>query len=304
MTSFLIFNLRKTYFSILLMIFILCSVQAVSDPLDTNQTYKIILKIEHLNDDSVKDTIIGYSDNSRVFLPKKIIWGKDTTENNIPDSLKKVESNINYPNWNLLGGSCSFDFVNSDTLIDIVLIIKGQLVIDSTNYKDTTTAIVIFGRRGLDTLSEFDLSIIDTFQTTPFISMKMRIGHEITDGAYRDYSSQASYVLKKIIITDTSLAPPIIITNKTEINTSEVKIYPNPAVYFTNVELNRIAPGSYQMSLITIDGRLVEEFRLETSEYGNITKIINFESYATGKYILNIKSLNSFNGTYYIIIIH
>lgn len=292
----------------LILIFILNSIfisYSHASFVDSANVYKTVLNVTKFNDDAVKDTIIAVADYHLKYLPKSIIWGKDTTDNGIPDSLKVPETLIIYPNWNDLTGAVMIDKLNQDSLFDIILILWGKTSTDTSNIKDTATAIVIFGRRGLDTLQYLNIANLDSFQILPFVAMKLRIGHEFTNAKVRDMSYQTSYQFNKIDLNiDTASVPPPIINIMEAEESAQIKIYPNPAVYYTDIEINLIKPGKYYIQICDINGKTLKEQTISSEKTGDLINRINLTDFASGSYIIRVFTEQKHIGSYQIILVH
>lgn len=277
--------------------------------LDSTEVYKVILQIGHLNDDSVQDTIIGTARSDMKFLPRLIVWGIDTTNNGIPESLKYYQSEISYQyvDWDKFHGRVNLLNMNQDTLLDIVLVLSGQICDTLENCIDTVVSIVLFGQRGLDTVSLFNIAEIDTYQIQPYVAMNMRMEHEFTEAKIRDISGVVSYEVNNIDIDVNKPSgdpPPIIPTDVTDIK-PEVRIYPNPAIYYTNLELNQTPPGTYIVQIITLAGKLEQEQKIDIKVYGGLIRQIDLSKVPSGLYILKLADVaGKFKGTYQIIVIH
>lgn len=292
------------FLTVFFMLFYTGSLKA--DNLDSTNVYKAILKVANLNNDRTQDTIVGVADSRLKFLPKYIRWGKDTSDHSIPDSLKLAQTNISYPEWIDFTGVCMLDYINQDTLLDIVLVLWGTLDTSSQQPMDTSIALVIFGKHGLNTISQINISDIDTFQIQPFVAMKLRMGHELTNSIVRDMSYKASYELNDINLdVDTSSHPPPGITDKqADDKKPDIRIYPNPAIYYTNVELNNIPPGTYRIQIISMQGSLLNEQQITSETRGGLIKQIVLSDIASGSYLLRIFGDNKIIGDFPIIVLH
>src|SRR5690606_10160659 len=117
---------------------------------------------------------------------------------------------------------------NNDTISDIMIMMKGQIEIDS-QMVDTTLKVIIFGQHGLDSVPVINLNNIHYplhfihFKAKHIISMQ-----DFTNCQYRGYDfSKTSEFIK----SPTFYPPPIIAGNQSEINQKLVGntiLYPNP----------------------------------------------------------------------------
>jgi hypothetical protein len=290
----------------LLMIFILLYLlnsECHSDYLDSNKVFISIISVTHLNDGGSLDTVVGFASNTRKFLPKQILWGKDTTDNGIPDSLKVQKTIIEYPEWLYISGACSIDDFNNDTMTDILLVIWGKLQVDSLNLKDTSTSITIFGRRGLDTINNINITSLDSFQTSPVSSIKMRIGKEFTESRIRDLSYRPSYVLEDIHVQDTSSNPPRIPAEQENDDIQCIKVYPNPAQNLVNIEITKQKPGLYEIKFFSVEGFQLYDYCRKVTTNKDLRETINIESLSSGLYFVRIDRNKEMIGIFKLIII-
>lgn len=277
--------------------------------LDSNDYYLSILKVDHFNDDETKDTLIAIAGEYRNFKPRFIIWGNDTTSSDIPDSLKVRETEINYPYWEELKVMSNIFNINSqqDTLMDIIIVYWGKISDGVGGNKDTVTSQCIFGQHGLDTISIITLNEIDTFQYDPFMAMDMRMNHEYRNGKIRNLNHVTSYEVKRINIDteDTSGTPPekIAFYNNMQKNIPEIRIYPNPAVYYTNLEMNKAMPGNYEIVITSLEGNIVLQQMLKVETSSELIERLDLEYIQSGFYILKITSERQHIGTFQLIIV-
>lgn len=302
------FSLRNA--SLLLFILSIPSYLYSEQPgiIDSTEEYRVILRIEYLNDDSIRDTIIATADYNKNFKPKYIVWGKDTTDNGIPDSLKFDYTTIEYPygNFQNLFITSNLNDLNSDTLLDIIIIYRATITDTTLGKRETACALVIFGNRGLDTVQTIIISDIDTFQIRPFVAMHMRKDHELKDPLIWNISYLPIYSVPDIDVDvkDTSqIPPPITSTMIDQGKGPGLKVYPNPAIYYTNIELSNIMPGEYQVQIIDIKSIVLYEQKMVTDVPGDLIKKIDLTDIPTGSYILRLTSNNVVIGVYRIVIV-
>lgn len=259
---------------------------------DSSYVYKTNLIIGHFNDDAVNDTLVAVAKQDKMFYPQYIAWGHN--QNILNDTTLFV-----YPSWEKLKVRCSYDFLNNDELIDLTFILWGKLKINDTTFKDTSMAFVIFGRNSLDTLQSFNLAEVDSIQTEPFIAMSLIMGNQLTECEVRNTSYKPSYVLNDMETSIGSERKSLIYAD-----TMSVKMFPNPALYYVNIELNNISPGRYTFQIMSLQGNLLVEHNVEITQTGNINQVLNLKDIATGFYYLRILKETNAIGTYPLLVVH
>lgn len=308
MLNLLCYFSSKSVLSLLLFIIFFFNINcyhALCIQLDSSEVYKVILDIGHYNDDCAFDTLIGTAKQGKNILPRFILWGYFSASYTVPDSLKVSYTEFVYPDWISSGASNIFK-ANNDSLTDIVFYYWGKISDSALVEKDSSVALMLFGQRGLDTIKSVFLESIDTFQISPFVAMNVRYDHELNNCRKRDLSFTSSYNFNTI---DLDLwqpdLPPAILPSFVE-NTvdSEINIYPNPAVFFTNIELKSISPGFYNVSLVNLQGELISHQFIEVSGKKQFTKMLDLTHVSNGFYLIIIKSETELIGAYNIIIIH
>lgn len=276
--------------------------------IDSTEIYKVIIKVDYINDDAVKDTIISTADSTRIFKPRYLVWGKDTVDNGIPDSLKVDYTTLDYPNssYQKLKITSNFERINPDTLLDLIIIYRGVIPDSVNGDRDTACAIVIFGKRGLDTIHTITIADIDTFQIEPFVAMHMRKDHELKDPLIWDFSYLPIYIVNEIDldVNDTShIPPPITPTGAISETGPGVRLYPNPAIYYTNMEINGIKPGEYLVQIFNIGANVIHEQELIVETQGDLIKRIDLAGLSTGSYIFRLSKNRIVIGVYRIVIV-
>lgn len=300
-----LFFRKALYLPFLTIILLVSLINEAKATIDTNEVYKVVLKVGNFNFDHALDTLIGCASKNRQFYPAYILWGKDAADTTIADSLKFKSTKLIYPTWNSLRVRSGVDFVNPDTLNDIILVIWGRLQINSVTYKDTATSMVIFGKRGFDTLCSIDLNGLPVFQSTPFVAAKLRINYEFKEGKKRDLSEITSYVISDHSYSDTSgYENPINSINEPLKDNSNIKVYPNPSIYYIDVEVNEIPPGQYNIKIYDLSGNSLFEQIVRTKSMGDIAQRINTDNIPNGSYLLVVSSGNKMIGKYQLIILH
>lgn len=266
---------------------------------DQSMIYRKILYVGHFNPDAVKDTIVGVAGMDKKYVPAFIVWGNDVNDRQIPDSLKVSCSQLQFPSWNDISIQTSIDKLNGDTLCDFMFFMWGKVPVDTVLVRKTKV-VAVFGMPGMNTLPVIDVSLIDTILTEPFVGMSLTMGRHFTEPAYRDFSGVPSYRFNKNF--DIGQIP---IKNLVEEpQKPQVKLYPNPAVYYTNLELNNIKPGKYSFQIIGSAGNLLDNQELTVEKTNSLSNIINLDNYASGVYYIRIVSQTKLIGTYPVVVVH
>jgi len=89
------------------------------------------------------------------------------------------------------------------------------------------------------------------------------------------------------VVTFVTEEPPTSAVAKKNMNTSAIKVYPNPAKNILNLEYENDLPGTLYGSVIDLRGSKVLAFQ-ETSVVGHNLKVIDVASLKTGMYVLFI----------------
>ena len=270
--------------------------------LDSSEAYKVILDVDHYNFDTTKDTLIGVASLNREFYPKYLHWGADTASTWY-DSLKVPVTELNYPDWKDIRIRGNFDDMNSDTVKDIIIVMWGKVLEDSVNYKDTAESFVLFGKKAFDTLTAVSLTNFPTFRDTPFVAAKYRIGHEYENGKKREYSYITSYTMDEILWTDTVVDKPYADIPRAMELKANMKVYPNPAIFYLDVEVDQMSPGEYELRFINMQGMEVISQAILTDEKEKISQRINTDGLPNGAYLILVTKGSKMIGKYQIIIL-
>ena len=292
-------------FCVLTGLFLVFNISAKAQQFDSTEVFRAILSVDHFNDDLKQDTLIGASETSRRFVPRAIVWADDPTSG-IPDSLKVDYTKIIYPtHWQNLRASYNLKDINNDNYLDMILFFWGKVGDEISGYEDTTRAVVLFGQRGLDTMNTIVLADIGSFQITPFVAMDMRFDHELKDPEIMDLSGITNYLINDISLstTDTSCTPPPIATDINTIN-PELNVYPNPAVYYTNLQMNNLSSGLYTMQLIDLNGECRISNDINISSGKELIERLDLKDIPTGYYILQLTKGSKIIGRFQIIVVH
>jgi len=284
-----------------------------------------VLFIGHLNFDCYSDTVTGWGDERRRFLPRAIHWGQprvalrynpqtDRYDTLIADSACGMPSDrrlrttaLHYPAWEGVGGSIAFQRMNADTLTDLLFYLWGT-VGDSDERRDTLRPLLIFGQQGLDTLPVLDLAAIESFQVAPFFAMELRLGTELIEPAMRDISGRISYVLAPVFIDiedrdrDTTATPGSGPSDSSGVPPVRLVVYPNPTGVSTQVQVDSIPPGEYRIEVVGVNGLVYLRRDVEVSMTGVLFQTLDLHALPVGYYIVRLYSGTTLYGVYPIII--
>ncbi|HRP03088.1 MAG TPA: T9SS type A sorting domain-containing protein [Candidatus Kapabacteria bacterium] len=255
--------------------------------LDSNHIFQTIIDIYDYNDDQSLDTLIGKSNLDMIFVPTKIIWGKDTTVHPNPITYPKVIfTSFNYSQWENLNVSFMFGKFNRDTISDIIFISSGKIRIDSVTTKDTSTAIILFGQCGLDTISDINLNTILMNQSFPYKARHLVHGNDFRNCELRGEPYRTYYELPKI---DDVLIPPPLFKHACPGCGEQIKItaniYPIPSKNNINIEFNGLEQGEYQIQIVDLTGRLILEKKFIVNHAFHKENIF-FKDILTGTYLM------------------
>jgi hypothetical protein len=267
----------------------------------------MIYCIKHFNDDKIKDTLIITAGNNMRYLPKFIVWGRDasmqydSSYTPIPDSLKVPYTEFIYPNWANFRCRVSIANFSTDTLMDIVFYMWGKVPNADSTLKDTATALILLGRRGMDTISVLRLGEFGKNDTVNSCFQELRMGMELTDSKIRDISYRPSWILNKIQNNEgrQNIKKPDEIQQ-----VSSMRVYPNPAVYYTNLEITNIDKGDYRVQLISLEGSVVQEQRMSVNSANELITKLDLTDIATGYYLIKITTDTRLIGTYKLLVVH
>ncbi len=293
-------------YGIVFCMFLFIALYTVASAQSTTQR-PAILYTGHLNFDCVQDTVYGLADASFHYRPTSIKWGRSGVDSacgsSMPQDRLVSETVIRYPEWRTLGVSVGFQRMNPDSLDDMVLYLWGS-VNDSTRQRDTIRPLLVFGQQGLDTLSELDLAGIDAFQVAPFFAMELRVGSELVEPALRDLSGVTSYLLTPVAFEipsgdttrqddpgDTTQGPPV-----------RIRIYPNPAGYEAQVEVDSLPPGVYYVEIVGVNGLVYLSQTVSVSMSGTLFGMLDLHAMLTGYYLVRVHDGNRVFALYPILI--
>ena len=304
MKSYLINNFKKVVQFTLLIFILLLVPNKESKALvrDSTEIYITIGKIGHFNPDSTMDTLICVAKSNRKFYPRSIVWGSDTNSL-MPNPLKVKETVLSYSSSTIsnITPVGNVGKVNADSLLDIVIILRGKLLQPDSTLKDTAIAVVIWGQQGLDTLASIDVMNIARTQDTPFNARHLYHAVDFTDYKVRDMTYNPSVKLRNITLYNTRDPQEPSVVKDEQI---KLIVYPNPASNFSQVKIDNIQQGEYIIKIISIEGVVQMSERISVNQERNITKLIDLSNFASGTYFLQIGDNTKVLGKFNISIIH
>ena len=313
---------------------LLCALLAVASravalavPDTTAHPRDVVLFVGHLDFDCIPDTVTGWREPGRQFLPRAIRWGRprailqrDGASGRIdtlfPDSAclgaiplerRVAVTTIIYPAWERLRGSVAFQHMNPDSLSDMLLYLRGT-VGDSAERHDTLRPILVFGQQGLDTLAELDLGAVAGFQASPFFAMELRKGSELVEPAVRDLSGIVSYVLAPIALNfadrdrDSLTELPPLPGDSLPVTPIHLLVYPNPTGTTARLQVDSLPPGEYSVDVVAVNGLVYLSQALTAPESGPATATLDVHELPVGYYVLRISDAARVFGVYPIII--
>lgn len=304
-----------------------CRAVVFAAPDTTAHPPDVVLFVGHLDFDCIPDTVTGWQEQGRHFLPHAIRWGRprvilrrdtasDRVDTLLPDSAclgsiplaKRVAvTAISYPAWERLSGSVAFQRMNPDSLNDMLLYLWGT-VGDSAERHDTLRPILIFGQQGLDTLAELDLGAIAPFQASPFFAMELRKGSELVEPAVRDLSGIISYVLAPISLNfadnghDSLTEIPPLPGDSIPAHPIRVIVYPNPVGSTAQLQVDSLPPGEYTVDVVAVNGLLYLSQSLTVPDGGPAIQTLDLHDLPVGYYVLRIRNATQVFGIYPIIV--
>ena len=291
-----------------------------------------IMHIGNLNPDCVPDTLYGLLHRNLQWMPEYICWGKAYDSAGVPlcnegqyDSTVRfvdvVDTTwIEAPNWGRYSCAVSIDQYNvNDTLNDLIFWIKG---IDTLNGQqgervphDTARALVVFGQSKLPTKSKIDLDKIKNFQSAPFNAMALGVNTELVNPKKRDNTRKTSWELKRVNRAvgeeedSTEVGEPVVEGNEgvfaqTGEASFAARVWPNPTIYTTNVEVRPLPTGRYQVAVLGMNGAEVWHSEIEVSEAGGeVFETVDLTGLPSGHYILRVYTGKKSFGDYPVIVV-
>jgi hypothetical protein len=135
--------------------------------------------------------------------------------------------------------------------------------------------------------------------------MDLRRGHELVDEKERDLSGRKSHLLEhlRLDVRDTSRGNSDAALTA-DVSEPWVSIYPNPAVYATNVDAQKVPAGNYRVVLTATNGAVYARQDVSVDESGQLFRTFDLRDVPSGYYIVQIHETGRPIGTYPIVILH
>lgn len=308
----------RSYLAVLVRrVLLFCAVCVVcAIPLTAQTAPPTVLFVGHLNTDCYPDTVCGYANGPRTYLPDVIVWGqavaerpqpcdKDGTHGGHPKEARLLpKTSFVYPGWRELRGSVAFEQYNSnDSITDVILYLWGK---SPHTGKDTSRALVVYGQLALDTLPVLMIGEIATqLQSTPFFAMDMRIGREFVAPDVRDISGRISYELPRVNFPLQEDKPPHPLTQAPVLKQqATVSVYPNPAELWTRLESSPLEQGDYTITVMAVNGRVYHTQSVTVAVEGQIERELNLNNLPSGYYVVQLHREGELISSYPIVIVH
>lgn len=274
-----------------------------------------VLSIGHYNLDCIADTLVGKATGLRTYLPDVIIWGQPDSTSSCLDTIQgghdpmtpiHPATQLVYTGWDSITGSVAFQRYNiNDDRDDILLFLWGTYT-DSAGTHDTARALVLFGQFALDTIPVIDVSAVDSaFQSAPFFAMDLDIGQEFLDPDERDLSGVTSYVLA---MPDVVVVPPDTGGGPHHLPgpggvAATVNVSPNPTEFRALLEAQPLAPGTYTISVIAVNGKQYHTQTVVLRETGHLERELDLSALPGGYYVVRIHDKGQFLASYPIVVV-
>ena len=301
----------------------------------------VIMYVGHFNPDCVPDTLIGFYQQDLRVRPAFLCWGVafDSTGTPLCDSgtydarmrasTLRDTTRIEYPDWDRMRVNVSIlRFNTNDTLSDLIFWTRGtaRAVVtqdglelrdsaeiaptDSVVFVDTARSLVIFGQIALSAREYVKLKNVRGAQSSPFAAMQLGYAVDLIEPKRRDHSGKLSWKMKRLTqrvdtaqVEDSTSAPPPGPLASVQDPDISARVYPNPAIYSTNIDVRPLPSGTYTVELIAADGDVVESYELELVEEGHVLETLDLTLLSSGHYFVRVRSGNKSFGDFPIIVV-
>ncbi len=252
--------------------------------------------IADFNNDNIKDTLVSRVFSDYCLMPKFIIWGKQSGNN---DSTNVISSEIIYPKYKQVYSTFSILRANNDTLPDISFTFQGfkfdtTIIGGKTRIErvDTSDIVILFGQKKLNKYSTIRLDTITGNLKYRYYTKRIidSIDYKKCNSDSKDYF--ALYQLPKFNINVDSVLNTI--ANKEPIENSlpdtKIKIYPNPVNNMLYVNLNNYEKNELVLSVFDYSSILLFQDNISVIRKEEIHEY-SLSNYFSGKYIVIIKDM-------------
>jgi hypothetical protein len=270
----------------------------------------IVLATKDFNGDGRRDTLKAEFVQENVYTApyraRLIAWGRERDSVGNPKGTARFTEFI-YPGY-YIGGirtPVSVTRYNQDTLPDILFTIRGK-VKKGQDTLEAMTTIAVFGQSQLYSQSMIILGDIKNHQKKPFQAIVLAENTHLKHKGKRDLSGNTSYELPRINLStsDTSSAEERKDGERTIAGKLNMNIYPNPAIYTTNLTASKVPAGSYRVRIVASDGREVVSSTIRLETEGDIIRSIDVSQLPTGFYMMLVSRDSQFLGSYPVIVSH
>ncbi|MDB5033802.1 MAG: hypothetical protein JWQ98_1043 [Chlorobi bacterium] len=299
--------------TLILIVTVACSSRTFSQPEIPPHPPEVVLFIGHLNFDCYPDTAVGWMDENFHYLVHSLHWGHAVTQrqgdeqrgdtsclDHIPADKRVPITTINYPSWDSLSGSVSFQKMNPDSLTDLLITIWGR-VGDARNRHDTLRPLLLFGQHGLDTLKDLDLAKVEGFQSAPFFAMALQFGTDLVEPEVRDLSGRVSHSIAPIAYTVDRREDKQPGDDRAK-NPIQVRVYPNPTGTAAQIESESTPAGEYNVEIVGVNGQVYRRQDVSVSATRGLFRVLDVHDIPSGYYLVRLHSASKLIGSYPIII--
>lgn len=287
-----------------------------------------IMHIGFLNTDCVTDTVYGLLDRHLRWTPRYICWGdrydsagaslcsSGGNDSTTSRASRYDTTHLSFPDWREFFCAFSVQRYNAnDTLDDLIFWMRGVDSLPGRGLVDTGSAVVVFGQSSLETNAVLSLTGIRAFRSQPFYAMELGRGYELIHPKKREaLTRRVSWELvrpdRQVLEEEdeeteerTDAPVPGVLSSVDEVPEYQARIYPNPAIYTTSVEVAPLPAGSYVVAVLGVNGEEVYRSEVLLESEGEVFRTIDLESLSSGYYALRITRLDALIGIYPIIVV-
>ena len=252
-----------------------------------------ILFVGRLDRDAWADTVVGIPTGDLRMLATAIHWGAPYSSNDGREDARRTR--LLYPDWPRLEGSCAVEDVNNDGVDDLLLFFGDA------GASDSSRAIALLGQEALRTITAIELaSIRSPMQRHPFVAVDVGSVDLLVERAQRELSGVPSYRWGHVAVrthdTAAAIAPPPILAEW-------MALYPNPASAAATLEARRLAPGSYTVELVDMEGTIHHERRLHVERERSLSSTLDLSDQPPGLYLVRIRRAGELVASYPVVVV-